>query len=85
MNNQTRFVIMVDSISRRYNSLPSAFLRSGDVFDFYVADVGAKWEKHSEQCRKAGIDPWIGKNHGKSQEELLAMLKRAEEFEKSKK
>lgn len=78
MNNQTRFVIMVDSICRRYNQLPSMFLRSGDVFDFYVAECSARWEKHSEECKKRGIDPWLGKNRGMTQEELIAMMQRAE-------
>lgn len=63
---------------RRYNTLPSELLRSGDMLDFIIADVGVGWEQYAEDCRKKGIDPKIGRFGNMSQEQLQEMLKRAE-------
>lgn len=63
---------------RRYNALPSELLRSGDMIDFMIADVGVGWEQYAEDCRKHGIDPKIGRYGNMSQEELKAMMERAQ-------
>lgn len=67
----------MDNVCRRYNTLPSNLLRTGDMIDFIIADVGVGWESYVEQCRKQGIDPMIGRFGHKTEEELLAMVERA--------
>ena len=84
MSNYAQMLVGIDAICQRYNVLPSVFLRSGDMIDFYIAQAGADYQIDAEKMRKEGIDPSKGYYHGKTQEELLAMMERADAISRQK-
>lgn len=47
------------------------------MIDFVIADIGVGYEIYAEECRKQGIDPKIGRYGNMSQEQLKAMMERA--------
>ena len=77
MNQHTQMLIGIDAVCQRYSVLPSEFLRSGDMIDFYIAQAGADYQIHADKMRKEGIDPSKGYYHGKTQDQLVAMMERA--------
>lgn len=66
-------LITLDNLAHRYQCLPSEALDRATTFDLYVLDVSTKWLKY-QQDRAEGKTPSVKKL---SQEEMMAMLKRA--------
>ena len=75
----TRMMLTLDNLAKRYKCLPSEVYQRADTLDLYVLDVAAKWQKY-QQDRQEGKTPQI-KNY--SQEELLAMMAVAKNMERT--
>lgn len=73
-------MIATDAICQRYSVLPSEFIRSGDMIDYWIAEAGAGYQSYAAKLQKEGMDPVKGYYHGKSQDELIAMMERADAF-----
>ena len=73
-----KLLLATDAICQRYSVLPSEFFRSGDMIDFVVAQAGAGYQQYAMKMQKQGIDPTKGYYHGKTQDELLAMMEKAD-------
>jgi hypothetical protein len=45
---------MLDSLAKRYGTLPSVVMEKGDSFDMMVYDVGMNWEsiQHAKQNKQ---------------------------------
>ena len=65
----------LDFVAKRYGKLPSEVLESGTSIDIFCADFAVKYEVY---CNKKAQD---GQNngHGKSTEELQAMVQRVKQ------
>ena len=79
MTTDIKMLLGIDTICQRYSVLPSEFLRSGDMIDFWIANAATEYQIHAAKLRKEGVDPSKGYYHGKTQAELLAMMERAEQ------
>jgi hypothetical protein len=66
-------LITLDNLAHRYQCLPSEALSRATTFDLYVLDVSTKWLRY-QQDKADGKHPAAKQP---SQQELLAMLKRA--------
>lgn len=84
MTSMDRMLLAADALCQRYNVLPSEFFSSGDTLDFLVAQIGAGYQNHVAKLNKEGIDPSKGYYHGKSQDELIAMMENADAHSRQK-
>lgn len=48
----TRFFLLVDALSTRYNKMPSDILNDADTFDMLVFDVAVTYEKYLRNKEK---------------------------------
>ena len=61
----TRFFLLVDALSTRYNKLPSDILRRSDTFDMLVYDVAVTYERyvHSKNNKDGNVADFVNKDH----------------------
>ena len=67
-------------MAKRYSCLPSEILRRGNTIDLWCMEFSVGYENYVRRKQERG-EPL---NHGKSQEELQAMIERAEARNASK-
>ncbi len=66
--------LTLDFLAQRYGVLPSKLIREGDIVDLSIATIGteyAKWVKENPELAKSKAN-----NHGLSQEQMVAAIKR---------
>jgi hypothetical protein len=73
----TRMMLTLDNLAKRYKCLPSEVYRRADTLDLYVLDVAAKWAKH-QQDKQEGKSPQVKEP---TQAEMLAMLNKVRNME----
>lgn len=61
-------MLTVDFIAKRYGTLPSAVVSSGDRFDLEVAQIASGYEAYIMK------NPGVKTDHGLTQDDMLAQL-----------
>jgi len=67
-------LITVDNLAQRYHLLPSECMERATTFDLFVMEIGSRYAVVREQKRNG---TYIKPTPKLSQEEMLAMVKRA--------
>jgi len=73
----TRMILTLDNLAKRYKCLPSEVYVRANTLDLYVLDVAAKWAQH-QQDRQEGRAPRVKEL---SQMDMLTMLKQVRSME----
>lgn len=63
--------LTIDAVSKRYGVLPSEFMRRGNSFDLYVADLAHQFEAYlHKKAENKNTTPEL------SQEQMMSMMNR---------
>ena len=69
----------LDFVAKRYHTLPSQVLKSGDSFDVLCATLGVQYENYLNKKARDEADGKKNVSHSYSQDQLLDMVNRVRE------